>query len=148
MCNTDSRTPASHRFKQKSNITVPCLYKAQNICRCFWLTRAAANLPKARGEIPKLNFQGPWERSWVACRWQNTAGNTTNRNLMLSPIKHLKFAVDNYTQKTVAHLENKEKEVKNKTKLHSPPAIKTKTPTHTQRLTGIQMLFILQFGNK
>lgn len=54
---------------------------------------------------------------------------------MLSPIKHLKFALDNFTQKTVAHLRKQEKEAKKK---NSPPAIKTKTPTHTQRLTGIQ----------
>lgn len=64
-------------------------------------------------------------------------------NLILSPIKHLKFALDNYMQKTVAHLENKEKkEVKN---IFLPSKQK---PQLTQRLTGIHMLFMLQFGNK
>lgn len=33
---------------------------------------------------------------------------------MLSPIKHLKFALDNFTQKTVAHFRKQEKEVKKK----------------------------------
>lgn len=66
---------------------------------------------------------------------------------MFSPIKHLKFALDSHTQKTVAYLENKE-ENEVKKKKNSSPATKTKAQIHTKRLTGIQIPFILQFGNE
>lgn len=69
-------------------------------CRYFQFTRAGAVFPKPGAGFPSSSF---WElrrgTGWPAGGKSQQRGSPA-KNLMPSLIKHLKFALDNHTQKT------------------------------------------------
>lgn len=107
--NTDLKTPAGHGFEHKRNIWVPFFTRPWNaICGYFQFTRLGASFSKASARFPSSSFWELGRGAVAACRWQDTAEKATTKNLMPSPIKHSKFALDIHTQKTVTYLGKKE----------------------------------------
>lgn len=84
---------------------VPCLYKAQGYTLQMFLAHKSSSQPSQSKMLgSQAQLSGALEEELGGLQ----VAKHSNRNLMLSPIKHLKFALDNFTQKTVAHLENKD----------------------------------------